>query len=169
MAGGSLLDVGVYGLHFASIFLGSSPERISAVSQVRHDVDIHTSIMLEYKNGAIANVSSAIGLLKPESGFVYGTKGYIRFPCFYYAGEFFVNAGGKEREIIKKYQGNGFEEEIIECCQCIINKKTESDILPLDESIAIMEQMDCVRSQIGLKYPSDSDAKKSERTFCQSF
>jgi len=48
---------------------------------------------------------------------------------------------------------NGFEEEITEASQCIINGKTQSDILPLDESITIMKQMDEIRRQIGIKYP----------------
>lgn len=153
LAGGSLLDLGVYGLHFAAIFLGSNPEAILALANIDEEVDIHTNILLKYKSGAIANVSSAIGLKKPQEAYIYGTKGQIRIPYFYGATELFVSVGNGEECVVKKSIGDGFEEEIIEACECIASGKLQSDILPMDESIAILKQMDNVRAQIGLVYP----------------
>lgn len=152
MAGGSLLDVGVYGLHFTSIFLGNTPEVVVALANTDGGVDIHTSVTLRYKNGAIANITSSIGVEKPENAYVYGSKGHIHIPNFYGANELFVNIGGDLNHIVKESIGDGFEEEIIEACECITKGKLQSDILPLDESIAILEQMDYIREQIGIKY-----------------
>ena len=76
--GGSLLDVGVYGLNFASWYLGKNVEEISAHSDIYNGVDAHTCTILKYKNGAIADLSSAILLRKPNEGYVYGSKGYAR-------------------------------------------------------------------------------------------
>ena len=91
-----------------------------------------------------------------ENGYIYGTKGYIRMPFFYMAKEFYVaDAYHKERHIEKPRIGAGFEEEIIEVCNCIREGKTQSDIMPMSESIKILEQMDIIREQIGLKYPQD--------------
>ena len=59
MAGGSLLDVGVYGLNFAAIFLGSSPESITATADIFYGVDCQTNILMKYSGGEIASVSSA--------------------------------------------------------------------------------------------------------------
>ena len=154
MAGGSLLDVGVYGLNFADLFLSKNPE-ITAVANIENATDRHTQVLLKYENGAIASISSATTLEKPADGYIYGTKGYIFVPDFFRATEAFVYMGGEEKHIVKPSIGAGFEEEIIEACSCINSGKTQSDIMPMTESIYILEQMDEVRRQIGLKYPMD--------------
>ncbi len=155
LAGGSLLDVGVYGLNFASIFLDGSPESIISVSDVVNGVDYHTSVLLKYPNGVIASVSSAITVKKPETAYIYGTKGYIALPHFYGANEIIVTTDAGERVIAKPSIGDGFEEEIIEACSCIRAGKIESGIMPMNESIRILEQMDIIRKQINLHYPFD--------------
>ena len=152
LAGGALLDVGVYCLHFASLFLGNAPESITAVAHTNGVVDLHTTALLKYKNGAIANLSTAISVAKPETAYIYGTKGQIYLPCFYGAQELFVTVGKNTEHIVKNYLGNGFEEEIIECCQCIAAGKQQSDTLPTEESIIMMQQMDLIRQQIGIRY-----------------
>ena len=153
LAGGGLLDVGVYGLHFAAVFLGSAPETLVALGHTEHGVDIHTSILMKYKNGAIASITSAIGVEKPETAFIYGTGGWISFPCFYGPQELTLHTQEGDRRIVKEYLGNGFEEEIIEVCRCIQSGKLQSDVMPWKESITILHQMDQVRNQIGIRYP----------------
>lgn len=153
LAGGSLLDVGVYGLHFAAMFLGSAPVSVTSLADTHQGVDIHTQILLKYSNGAMANISSAIGLTKPENAWIYGTGGQIFLPRFYGAQELCVRTAAGEEKITRNWAGNGFEEEIQEVCRCIRRGKLQSDILPLDESIAILELTDRVRSQTGIRYP----------------
>ena len=155
MAGGSLLDVGVYGLHFSSIFLGEEPEEISSVAKLGYGIDLHTNVLLKYKNGAISYISSAVDLYKPSDAYIYGTKGYIYVPTFYGAKDFYVCKGNERLHIEKPSIGAGFEEEIYEVCHCIAAGKTESDILPLDKTVKILSQMDLIRKQIGLEYPFD--------------
>ena len=155
LAGGSLLDVGIYGLHFASLLFGVEPKNISATANIEGGVDLHTNVCLKYDNGAIANISSAIALAKPETAFVYGTDGYIRIPAFYGAQELFICKNGEEAHISLPPIGDGFEEEIIEACKCIKEGKTESEIHPLSDTIAVIEQMDKIREMIGVKYPFD--------------
>ncbi len=101
MAGGSLLDVGVYGLHFASLFWGSEPQAVLAAADVREGVDCHTNILMKYQNGAIAKISSAISLYKPEVAYVYGTKGYMYLPQFYGAQEIILHIEEEEQHILK--------------------------------------------------------------------
>ena len=152
LAGGALLDVGVYCLHFASLFLGNAPESITAVAHTNGVVDLHTTAVLKYKSGAIANLSTAINVTKPETAYIYGTKGHIYLPCFYGAQELFVTVGKNTEHIVKEYIGNGFEEEIIEVCRCIGEGRLQSDIMPMEESIVMMQQMDTIRQQIGIRY-----------------
>lgn len=157
MAGGSLLDVGVYGLHFASLFLGSDPEKIVSVADVKNGVDIHTNILLGYKDGAIANITSAIGVQKPATACIFGSKGQILIPEFYTATELFISTKEEENYVVEDCIGDGFEEEIIEVCACIMNGRQKSDALPVDESIKILKIMDTVRKQTGVKYPLDGE------------
>ena len=157
LAGGALLDVGVYALHFTSLLFGNEPEEIKVVAAVENGVDTRTNFILKYKGGRIANLSSAINLYKPEEAYVYGTSGYIYIPKFYGAQEFSVNTDGKIRNVSSPSIGEGFEEEIIEVCECINACKTESDVMPLDKSIAILGLMDKIREDIGVVYPFDKE------------
>lgn len=158
MAGGSLLDVGVYGLNFASLFLGYEPESITACANIEDGVDCHTQVLMKYKNGAVADISSALNVYKPESAYVYGSKGHIFVPDFYKATEFFVRLDdGNEKHIVNKCIGDGFEEEIIEVCKCINEGKLESSVVPHCDTVKIMGQMDKIRSIIGIEYPFDKD------------
>lgn len=157
LAGGALLDVGVYCLHFVAAFLGSDPKEITSVANVQNGADYQTDVLLKYQSGAIASISSAVNLSKPAIGYVYGTKGYIKIPQFFGASEFFVCVGHEQRHIQKPSVGDGFEEQIEEACQCIRSGKIQSDTLPMSESIKIMEQMDTVRRQIQLVYPFEKD------------
>ncbi|MBR5156750.1 MAG: Gfo/Idh/MocA family oxidoreductase [Clostridia bacterium] len=155
LAGGSLLDVGVYALHLASVVFDDNPQSISAFANIDNGVDLHTQMLLKYKSGAIAALSSATKLEKPADAYIYGTKGSIYIPEFYQADKLVVRSGGNEKTLSLAYDGNGFEGEIREVCTCINNGKNQSEILPLDESIKIIEQMDFIRKQIGLVYPMD--------------
>ncbi len=158
MAGGSLLDVGVYCLHFADLFLGDAPERITAAAQLEYGVDSHTNLLLQYQNGAIASLSSATTVKKPADGYLFGTGGYLYFPRFYGAQEFILHSGDTEKRYRLPSLGEGFEEEILEACRCIREGKTESEILPLSKTIGILEQMDGIRKQIGMKFPFDDES-----------
>lgn len=160
LAGGSLLDVGVYALHLASFLLGDVPQSISAVSDVMDGVDYHTHMLLKYNSGAIASLSSAIKVEKPADAYIYGTEGSIYLPDFYQADRVILRKNGEEKQILLPYDGNGFEEEIREVCRCVWEGKTESNWLPLAESIEVIKQMDTVRKQIGVRYPLEGEENR---------
>lgn len=152
LCGGSLLDVGVYCLHFASLVFGS-PESIYALSDIRDGVDLHTQITLGYKNKAMAALSSAIKLEKPYDAHIYGTKGQIYIPSFYKADKYTVtDSEGNKAEKVFPYGENGFEFEIREACRCIRENKLESDLVPLSKTVEILEQTDRIRELIGLNF-----------------
>ena len=50
-------------------------------------------------------------------------------------------------------KGGGYECEVEEVARCVAAGKTESDIMPLDESLSVVRTMDAIRAQWGLKYP----------------
>jgi predicted dehydrogenase len=156
LAGGAILDVGVYCLNFVAAFLGTDTKEITSLANVQNGADYQTDVLLKYHSGAVASISSAVNVSKPVEGYVYGTKGYIKVPHFFGAMELMVHANNEERRIQKPSVGDGFEEQIDEACRCIRSGKCQSDRMPMDESIRIMQQMDTVRQQIGLVYPFEA-------------
>lgn len=154
--GGSLLDVGVYGLNFASWYLGKDVETINAQSDIYNGVDSHTCVLLKYKNGAIADISSAILLRKPNEGYVYGSKGYARLLRFYAPQEIDIYLNnGETVKIPVPYAGNGFEEQIAHFSECVSKGLKESPVVTHEQTLYITKQMDKIRKITGVEYPQD--------------
>ncbi len=154
--GGSLLDVGVYGLNFSSWYLGKDIEEINAQSDIYNGVDSHTCVLLKYKSGAIADLSSAILLRKPNEGYIYGSKGYAHLSRFYAPQEIKIFLNNGETQIISvPYIGNGFEEQITHFSECIINNLKESTVVTHEQTLYITKQMDKIRKLTGVEYPQD--------------
>ncbi|MBR5232853.1 MAG: Gfo/Idh/MocA family oxidoreductase [Clostridia bacterium] len=154
--GGSLLDVGVYGLNFASWYLGKDVTEINAQADTYNSVDSHTCALLKYSNGAIADISSAILLRKPNEGYVYGTKGYARLPRFYAPQELEIHLNdGTDETISVPYKGNGFEEQIEHFSDCVMKGLKESPVVTREQTLFITHQMDEIRKITGIVYPQD--------------
>lgn len=154
--GGSLLDVGVYGLNFASWYLGKDVAEINAQSDFYNGTDSHTCAILKYKNGGIAELSSATLLRKPNEGYVYGTKGYAHVNRFYAPQEIeLVFNDGRRETIATPYRGNGFEEQIAHFCRCVSNGLTQSPVITPEQTLYITKQMDEIRKLVGVVYPQD--------------
>ncbi len=154
--GGSLLDVGVYGLNFASWYLGKDVTDIKAMCNPIGDVDDHTCVLLKYANGGIADISSALMLRKPNEGYVYGTKGYARVERFYAPQKIELHLNDGINEVIETpYAGNGFEEQIAHFSECVQNGLQESPINTHEQTLFITRQMDAIRKLIGITYPQD--------------
>ena len=154
--GGSLLDVGVYALYFSKWYLGEDAMEILAQSDFYKGTDSHTNVLIKYKNGALASLSSATLLRKPNEGYIYGTKGYIHINRFYAPQEIEIRLLDGTNEIIKTpYKGNGFEEQIAHMCECINNGLTASPINTPQDTLYIMKQMDYIRKLTGVAYPQD--------------
>lgn len=156
--GGSLLDVGVYGLYFASWYLGKDVECISAHADIYNGVDSHTSALIKYSNGSIADISSAILLRKPNEGYIYGSKGYAHLKRFYAPQEINIYLNnGETLTVPTPYAGNGFEEQIEHFSECILNGLKESPVITHENTLYIARQMDEIRSIIGVIYPQDTE------------
>ena len=156
--GGSLLDVGVYGLNFASWYLGKDVEEMNAQCSLREGIDTHLQALIKYKNGAIADISSAILLKKPNEGYVYGTKGYAYLKRFYAPQEIELHIDGAETEVINvPYAGNGFEEQIAHMCDCIRKGLIKSPVNTPEQTLFITRQSDSIRRMCGISYPQDEN------------
>lgn len=155
--GGSLLDVGVYALNFSKWYLGEETEEILSQCDTYNGTDSHTNILIKYRNGALASLSSATLLRKPNEGYIYGTKGFIHINRFYAPQEIEIKLSDGTEEILKApYKGNGFEEQIAHMCEQINLGRTKSPLNTPENTLFIMRQMDMIRKNLGIIYPQDN-------------
>jgi dihydrodiol dehydrogenase / D-xylose 1-dehydrogenase (NADP) len=154
LGGGALMDVGIYPLSFAAMVLGVKPEKvISAAFIGETGVDEQCSFTLSYKGGELAELSSAVRTYIPDFAYILGTDGYIKIPEFSHANSFELNINGKSEIFELLHGSNGFTYQAQEAMKCFSERKMESDIMPLDETVDIMKIMDHIHSQWGLEYP----------------
>lgn len=159
LAGGALLDLGIYPLTFTDIVFDENPCTIKSSAVIGGTgVDERSFYLLEYGEGRRAMLSSSFTCHGPIEAMVLGTKGHIRIPHFLGAQELHVHLKDSESPDILKFPfgtGENFKYEIDHAMACIENGKTESDILPLPKTLAIMQTMDSIRTQWGLKYDGE--------------
>jgi predicted dehydrogenase len=157
LGGGSLLDVGVYVLSFASWLFGK-PKRIQSAARLGSTgVDEHAVMQLIYEDGELAALSSAIRLKMPIEVLLAGTEGYLTIhEPFYKANRFTITpVEGEPRSYSVPYEGNGYQFQALEVMRCLQAGSLESPTMPLDETLQIMQTMDAIREQWGLKYPNE--------------
>lgn len=156
LAGGALLDVGVYGVNFALMHFGKDIEKVeSAVKMTDTGVDGMESITIFYKDGRIANLVHSIYSRSDRKGIIYGDKGYIVIENINNPNAIRVFDCNdnliKEVEVPK--QISGYEYEVLECKKCLEEGRIESYSMPLQESIDMLEIEDSIRESWNLKYP----------------
>ena len=159
LGGGALLDLGVYPFSFASMVLGT-PARVLAVSdRAFTGVDAQTSAVLQYDSGAHALVTSTLEARTPTRASVSGTEAQVRIDGGWYTPTDLtvVTRDGDVEEITFAHEGHGLRHQAGEVARCIAEGLTESPILPPGETVRVMETMDEVRRQIGLRYDMESD------------
>ncbi|MFO7171027.1 MAG: Gfo/Idh/MocA family oxidoreductase [Chloroflexota bacterium] len=157
LGGGALLDVGVYPVSLASMVLGE-PERVSGLAHLGETgVDEQSAAVLGYGGGRLAVIWTAVRTNTPLESTILGTDGWIRIhrPSWRPTKMSLVRQGGDEEVIELPFTGNGYQFEAAEVMRCLREGRTESDILPLDETLAIMRTLDRIRESWGLRYPME--------------
>ena len=160
LGGGALLDMGIYPLTFAHLFLGE-PDRVEAVATMAPSgIDVNLSLSLGYASGAIASLSSTMTSWSPRTASIATGAGRVDFaePFHQPRAATWVGYDGGEpvRETItEEVIGTGLDIEALEVIRCLRNGETESPLVPLDETVSLMRQMDRIRATIGLAYDAD--------------
>lgn len=158
LCGGALLDLGVYVLNFARMYFGTDISRtVSNVHISNTGMDMMESISLSYADGRMANLQSGALTLNDRQGIISGTEGYIRVDN--------VNCPElievwRNYELVDRIERpadmvNGYEYQVLECKRCLEQGLIESPMMPHEETISIMRQMDNLRSEWGVHYPMD--------------
>lgn len=158
LAGGALLDLGIYPISFAHMILGIPTSITANAALTEKGVDAQTSIILNYPHGAQAVLNTSMIVQTPCTAVVAGLNGYLEVArTFYNPTSMRVTLyDGSITEYPNTYIGHGLREQAAEFARVVQSGEKESPILRTTDTVAIMEIMDSVRDQIGLKYPFEN-------------
>ncbi|MBW7457968.1 Gfo/Idh/MocA family protein [Paenibacillus sepulcri] len=155
--GGTLLDAGIYPISFASMVFGSQPTKILSSAFIGETgVDEQYSLIFDYNGAATASLHGAIRLWMNNDAWIYGTKGKIHIPEFLSARKATLYVNGQEEETVtddRTITGHMFQ--ALEAMECVREGRTESSIMPVSETVQLMETMDAVRAQWNLTYAGE--------------
>ena len=158
LAGGSLLDVGIYPLTLADLIYQNTPESFFSLAELSPEgVDAHVAITLQYANSALATLRSAINLSLTNGAIIVGESGSIEIPYFWCAQKAFIKQGSEQTEILRPHDINGFEYQILEMDRCLSEGLIQSPKVSWECSLSMIQLMDSIRSQIGVSYQADDE------------
>ncbi|CAM3366319.1 Gfo/Idh/MocA family protein [Marinicrinis lubricantis] len=157
LGGGALLDAGIYPVSFASMVYGQQPSKIMSSAYLGETgVDERFSLLFEYEGGQKAMLGGAVRLDMVNDAYIYGEKGYIHVPNFLFSRAATLHVKGEEPVPFQcERETSGYNFEAIEAMSCLREGRTESSIMPLDETQQIMQTLDQIRAQWGLRYPGE--------------
>ncbi|MEU5059582.1 MULTISPECIES: Gfo/Idh/MocA family oxidoreductase [unclassified Streptomyces] len=158
--GGALLDLGVYPVSFAHLILGEPSEVTARATLSDEGVDLRTGMLLSWENGAHALLNCSIDAGTPVTASITGSKGRIDIPHgFFYPDRFVLHRDGREPQEFTAEPGDGprdsLRHEAGEVMHRVRAGDTESPLVPLAGSLAVMRTLDSVRERIGVRYPSE--------------
>lgn len=161
VGGGALLDLGVYSATFAWIFLGE-PARVRTTGALSPTGSDQTMAMQwEYDDDRFAHVACTTQAATPCLGMVVGTEGSITLGRPFYKPDTLTIESVESRTtrrtetITQPLVGNGYGPEVAEVERCLREGLTESPLVPLDDTLAIMRLMDQARADLGVRYDAD--------------
>jgi predicted dehydrogenase len=158
LAGGALLDLGIYPASFAHMVLGK-PAKITASGVLTpKGVDGQTSAIFDYQNGAQAIITTTMITGTPCRATIAGTLGRIEIDRTFYnpAAMRVILNEGTTIEYANNYSGHGLREQAAELERMVHAGEIESPLLSHEQSIEIMQTLDEIRKQIGLRYPFEN-------------
>ncbi|MEO3819311.1 Gfo/Idh/MocA family oxidoreductase [Plantactinospora sp. B24E8] len=157
LGGGALLDLGVYPVTLAHLLFGE-PTSIGALGTLTpYGVDESTGMLLGYPDGALASLNCSIVADTPWTAAVCGSAGRIELGRgFFRPSTFTVHRDGVVAQTVEvPYAGEGFVHEAVEVMRCLRAGLTESPLVTLADTVAVLRILDAVRSRIGVRYPAD--------------
>ena len=156
LAGGALLDIGVYPLMAATAILGWKPSGMQEMHTLTETgVDSRMSVQLQYENGATAQFMTALDAEGPANLIVYGSKGYIEMKEFWHPTAFAVVAGEGRQEYRFDEENEGFHHEFEAAARCIRAGRMQAEQMPQEESVCVCGLTERLRHEAGVYYPGE--------------
>lgn len=156
LAGGALLDLGVYPLNFASMVFGNDIVGVSAECiKYKSGVDAQETIMLKYADGKMATLYATFLAQTDRRGLINGTNGFIEVENINNPES--VKVYNLERRVVAEYiaptQITGYEYEVIAAIDAINEGRIECPEMPHSETLFMMKLMDSIRGAWGIRFP----------------
>ncbi|HEY1015074.1 MAG TPA: Gfo/Idh/MocA family oxidoreductase [Herpetosiphonaceae bacterium] len=153
LAGGGLLDLGVYCVAMSQWVRQANPVAVAAQALLGEtNVDELTSATLQYADGGIAQFACTVQAPAGNELAIYGSAGSIRVPLFWAGTQATLAAGDEELTVRRPWRATGFEYQIEEAMRCIRAGLLESPGMTHADSLANMQLMDRIRAAVGQRY-----------------
>lgn len=159
LAGGALLDLGVYNIAISQWVFGKNPEAFSTTGFIGETgVDEVTAVSLDFGDGRVSQFTCNLLTRTANDFHIYGSEGHICIHNMFWDTTQATLSTEYEEEIrvTRAFRGNGFEYEIEEAKQCIEKGLIESPGMTHADTLSNLELMDQIRAEIGLKYRFES-------------
>ena len=155
LAGGALMDVGIYLVHFARMVFGEKKAKITSEALFKNGVDMIDSIIMTFEDGQVATMQSNVYAVQNRNGSIFGTKGYIEITNINNPEviKVFDENYQEVKSIVVPKQITGYEYEVEACARAIAAKEIECEEIPHAETIGVMEIMDEIRNSWGYELP----------------
>ncbi len=156
LAGGALLDLGVYALNFALMAFGTDVERVVSVcTKTKTGVDAQESITLTYPDGRMAVLNSTMMARTDRQGIISGDKGHLIVENINNPQR--VTVVDNDYRVKAVYdcppQITGYEYEVYACKDALQHGWLEAPSMPHEETLRVMRMMDALRAEWGIRYP----------------
>lgn len=160
LAGGALLDLGVYPISFASFVLGPFASVTATGTLTDRGVDAQEAVTVTSGTGALGVLHASMLARSDCAASIVGTDGRLDVGGTFYMPTW-VRLHDRDGAVLDRYDHGGdtahegLRHEAAEAARCLVAGVTEAPLLPLDETVRVMEAMDTVRAQLGVRYPGE--------------
>jgi predicted dehydrogenase len=157
LGGGALLDLGIYPISFASMVFGEPARIVSSASLAPTGVDERFAAIFDYASGAHASLSAGFNGFFKDEIVLLGSTGQVRAirSAGWKVDRLIVERNGQVEDLQFLVDGRGYGYQAAEVLRCLEAGETESPVMPLDESLAIMKTLGQLRAQWGMVYPGE--------------
>ena len=157
LGGGALLDLGIYSITLAHLALGAPAKITSDVTKTNEGVDLQTSMIFHYPNGAQAILTCTMANRTSITATIAGSKARLELDSSFYAPTSMrlITRDGHVTEYPNTYVGHGLREEAIEFARIVRAGEIESPLMPHQRTIEIMQLMDSIRAEHAVIYPGE--------------
>ncbi|CAN5245452.1 Gfo/Idh/MocA family oxidoreductase [soil metagenome] len=157
LGGGVLLDMGIYPLTFAYLFLGEPTHVTATAAKSEAGIDVNLAVAQSYDSGAVAALTASMTGHTPRTASIATDRGVFELTNGFHhpTSATWTSSSGEVETLREPVIGTGLANEALEVVRCLRNGETQSPLVPLEDTVALMRQMDAIRDQIGVRYPGE--------------
>ncbi len=159
VGGGALLDLGVYPVTFAWLVLGRPEAQTVTGALAPTGTDLTAALQWGYADGRLAQIYCSAASYSPYAALITGTDGWLRVEGRVHHPSAITVHSSTGDEVIEAQPvvGHGYGHQVAEVARCLRAGELESPLVPLDETVGVLELLDDARRQLGVRYPADAE------------